>query len=356
MLRRAASLPGRILPVALTIALGSLGGVALATRRGTRAVVSTGLLLLGSSFVWIATSPAFMAYPQIVGQMVLLGLGLTTAPATESILSVLPPAKAGVGSAVNDATREAGGTLGVAVLGSVFTSLYAARLTDTSFAGLPQQAVSAGKQSVAAALGSAATLAPAGESRLLSDVQNSFMYGFHLACVVAAAVCLLGAIGARLALPGRAAIGPAPHHPADVDQADKAGRPDPGAVRHPLLQRRRPGPPHRPRRRHRHWAVPAAGGVHEDALPTPRLAAEPRRRRHRRRAHHHRHPAPARQDGGHTWYAISGHHSGLPGDNGTGYYYDGQNTSGGPNYMARVTIDATNGLGNWTNIVHTAAV
>lgn len=90
MLRRAASLPGRILPVALTIALGSLGGVALATRRGTRAVVSTGLLLLGSSFVWIATSPAFMAYPQIVGQMVLLGLGLTTAPATESILSVLP--------------------------------------------------------------------------------------------------------------------------------------------------------------------------------------------------------------------------------------------------------------------------
>lgn len=82
----------RILPVALTIALGSLGGVALATRRGTRAVVSTGLLLLGSSFVWIATSPAFMAYPQIVGQMVLLGLGLglTTAPATESILSVLP--------------------------------------------------------------------------------------------------------------------------------------------------------------------------------------------------------------------------------------------------------------------------
>ncbi|OIJ85746.1 hypothetical protein BIV25_42955 [Streptomyces sp. MUSC 14] len=61
-------------------------------------------------------------------------------------------------------------------------------------------------------------------------------------------------------------------------------------------------------------------------------------------------------DGGHSWYAISGYHSGLPGDNGTGYYYDGPNTSGGPNYMARVTIDATNNLGNWTNIVHTAAV
>src|SRR6478752_7178022 len=109
----------RILPVAMTIALGSVVGVALATRIGTRAVVVTGLLFLGVAFGWIALSPTFMSYNQIVGQMVFigLGLGLTSAPATESILSVLPPAKAGVGSAVNDATREAGGTLGVAVLG-----------------------------------------------------------------------------------------------------------------------------------------------------------------------------------------------------------------------------------------------
>src|SRR5664279_3040720 len=93
----------------------------------------------------------------IVGQMVLmgLGLGLTTAPATESILSVLPPAKAGVGSAVNDATREVGGTLGVAILGSVFTSLYAHHLTSTAFHNLPSRAVSAAQNSVAAALSTA---------------------------------------------------------------------------------------------------------------------------------------------------------------------------------------------------------
>ena len=89
----------RILPVAITIALGSVLGVALAARIGTRAVVMTGLLLLGSSFAWISLSPTFMPYTEIVGQMVLMGLGLgaTTAPATESILSVLPAAKAGVG-------------------------------------------------------------------------------------------------------------------------------------------------------------------------------------------------------------------------------------------------------------------
>ncbi|MCG6494194.1 MFS transporter [Kitasatospora sp. A2-31] len=193
----------RVLPVALTIALGSLGGVALATRVGTRAVVTAGLALLGTSFAWIAASSTFAPYPQVVGQMVLLGLGLglTTAPATESILSVLPPAKAGVGSAVNDATREAGGTLGVAVLGSVFTSLYASRLADGPFAGLPSRTADAARSSVASALGTAASL---GREDLLTAVRTSFMDAFHLACLVGAGVCLIGAVVARLALPGRA--------------------------------------------------------------------------------------------------------------------------------------------------------
>jgi EmrB/QacA subfamily drug resistance transporter len=196
----------RILPVAITIAIGSVTGVILAGRIGTRAVVTTGLLLLGSSFGWIALSATFVPYDRIVGQMVLmgLGLGLTTAPATESILSVLPAAKAGVGSAVNDATREAGGTLGVAVLGSIFTSLYAGHLGATAgFRHLPSHVVAAAQNSVAAALATVAH-APHGapQRQLLDGVHTSFMSGFHIACIVGAAVCVVGAGGALL-LPGR---------------------------------------------------------------------------------------------------------------------------------------------------------
>jgi EmrB/QacA subfamily drug resistance transporter len=194
----------RILPVAITIALGSVIGVALASRIGTRVVVMTGLLLLGASFGWISVSPTFMSYGQIVGQMVLMGfgLGMTTAPATESILSVLPPAKAGVGSAINDATREAGGTMGVAVLGSIFTSLYASHLGDTAFGQLSGSAVDVAKNSIAGALHVVGS-APAGaQSGLLDGVQTSFVTGFHVACVVAAAICLVGALAAS-ALPGR---------------------------------------------------------------------------------------------------------------------------------------------------------
>lgn len=195
----------RILPVALTIALGSVAGVALAGRIGTRAVVVTGLVTLGTSFGWIALSPAFVSYGQIVGQMVLMGtgLGLTTAPATESILSVLPAAKAGVGSAVNDATREAGGTLGVAVLGSIFTSLYVDRLGGSAFGALPLPDRQASEESIAAALQTAGGAGGETRQALLDSLQGSFMSGFHVACVVAAGVCLAGAVGA-LALPGRA--------------------------------------------------------------------------------------------------------------------------------------------------------
>jgi EmrB/QacA subfamily drug resistance transporter len=197
----------RILPVALTIAVGSVLGARLANRVGTRVLVVAGLLLLGSAFAWIATSPTYTSYGVIVGQMVIMGtgLGLTTAPATESILNVLPPAKAGVGSAVNDATREAGGTLGVAVIGSVFTSIYSNHLSGTSITSLPHDVATAARNSVGAALTAAGRAPSPLGSQLIADINASFMSGMHAACLVAAGVCWLGATGALL-LPGRRAV------------------------------------------------------------------------------------------------------------------------------------------------------
>ncbi|MHB8340909.1 MAG: MFS transporter, partial [Mycobacteriales bacterium] len=196
----------RILPVAVTIALGSIGGARLAGRVGTRAVVASGLVLFGAAFAWISVSATHEPYLAIAAQMVVMGtgLGLTTAPATESILSVLPPAKAGVGSAINDATREAGGTFGVAVIGSVYSSSYVHRLAGTSVAHLPHHLAVLARSSVGAGLAIAGR-APAPAARLLTEaVTGSFMGGLHVACVVAAGVCWLGALGA-LALPGRGA-------------------------------------------------------------------------------------------------------------------------------------------------------
>jgi EmrB/QacA subfamily drug resistance transporter len=214
----------RILPVALSIGAASVIGANLATRVGTRRIVAIGLTLLGGSFLWISQIGQATPYSVVIVQMVMMGtgLGLTTAPATESILSVLPPAKAGVGSAVNDATREVGGTLGVAIIGSVYTTLYASGLLHSGAGHLPPTALHTAQSSVGAGYAVAARVPAELHLPVLHSVQNAFMTGLHAGCLVAAGVCVVGVIGA-MALPGarrtRAAV------------ADTRLVPDPAPVR-----------------------------------------------------------------------------------------------------------------------------
>ncbi|GBE65358.1 MFS transporter [Mycobacterium sp. MFM001] len=190
----------RILPVALSIAVGSLVGGMLAPRVGTRAVVVTGLISFGTAMAWIAGSAEADTpyWTTIVLQMLLMGLGmgLIATPATESIMLVLPPARAGIGSAVNDATRELGSTMGVAVVGSVFSSIFGARLLDTAFTATGKAAEAA--ESVPVAFGIAA-----GNPNLLAAAQDAFLSGLAVACTVVAGLCYAAALAGMVALPGR---------------------------------------------------------------------------------------------------------------------------------------------------------
>ena len=144
----------RLLPVASFVAISSIVGAKLAVRLGTKLIVASGLFSMAAFYLWVSTSSATTGYGTIAAQMVVLGtgMGLTSAPATEAIMGVVPKAKAGVGSAVNDATRLLGGTLGVAVIGSVYASLYASRLTSALPAGLPAAVGRTAHASVGAAL------------------------------------------------------------------------------------------------------------------------------------------------------------------------------------------------------------
>jgi EmrB/QacA subfamily drug resistance transporter len=194
----------RILPVALCVAVGSIAGTLLVVRLGNTLVVTTGLLSLSAAYAWVSTASGSTSYREIAGQMVLLGLGmgLTSAPATESIMGAVQTDKAGIGSAVNDATREVGGTLGVAVIGSVFASLYATQVEGLRGA-VPAEAAEAAGQSVGAAFTVAAQL-PAGPAQLVrAAAEQGFFDGLAAGCLVASAVALAGAVVAALALPAR---------------------------------------------------------------------------------------------------------------------------------------------------------
>jgi len=197
----------RLLPVASCVAIFSILGARLAVRLGTKLVVASGLLAMSVFYLWVATASATTGYGTIAAQMVVLGtgMGLTSAPATDAIMGVVPKAKAGVGSAVNDATRLLGGTLGVAVIGSVYASLYASRLATVLPIGLPATVVRAAHASVGAGLTAAGRLASAGHPALASGVHDAagtaFFHGFHAANYLAAGVAAAGAVMALALLP-----------------------------------------------------------------------------------------------------------------------------------------------------------
>ena len=190
----------RLLPVALSTGTAAVVGTILAVRIGNKAVVASGLGLAAIMFAWTSQVDGDTPYLEIAAQMVLLGtgMGFTSAPATESIMGAVPEANAGVGSGVNDTTRELGGTLGVAVIGSVFASLYASGVDR-----LPASVPGAASDSIGAAFAVAEQVGGA-PGALIRDVAGSGFYdGLEAGCLVAAGVCLVGAIMVATMLPSR---------------------------------------------------------------------------------------------------------------------------------------------------------
>jgi hypothetical protein len=135
------------------------------------------------------------------------GMGLTQAPATEAIMGAVPKEKAGVGSAVNDATRLFGGTLGVAVIGSVAASLYTSRLTATLPAGLPARAITTARGSVGGAVIAAQHASQTGLTQLGSRLKDAailaFLHSLAGGCLAASGIAAVGALVAIFLLPAR---------------------------------------------------------------------------------------------------------------------------------------------------------
>jgi AcrR family transcriptional regulator len=159
----------------------------IAARLGTRITVALGMTGIAAGLSTMLLADAASGYAPVALSQVLLSLGLGTAmaPATASVMSVLPLDKAGVGSAVNDAVRMVGGALGVAVLGSVLSSGYR---------GGMEGAPAAARDSLGAALSS-------GDPALARLATDSFVSGMHTTAIVAAAVALAGAVLAAAYLP-----------------------------------------------------------------------------------------------------------------------------------------------------------
>ena len=176
-------------------------------RFGNKAVVAFGLSLVALSLFTFLTLDAGSSALHVILVSVIMGIGMgnVMAPATESIMGSLPRAKAGVGSAMNDTTRQVGGAVGVAVLGSLLASHYTPTITSELSGRVPAPLVNAASNSVGRAVSVANTrIAAPWRTEIIAAAQHSFVGGMHIASIVAALIVLVAVAGVLIWLPARA--------------------------------------------------------------------------------------------------------------------------------------------------------
>lgn len=179
-------------PVAVGLMVTSPQAHTFVARWGTTKVVVVGLLICSGVMVCYGIEPIISS---VVGGIIVrgifgVGLALTATPATESIMGALPRDRAGVGSAVNDTTRQIGGALGVAVIGSLFAWSYRSSLSDLS--GLPANVAADAQNSIGKAIEAAKNLPPAEATSLLDNAKQAYVSGMRVG-VWTCAVILVGA-------------------------------------------------------------------------------------------------------------------------------------------------------------------
>jgi EmrB/QacA subfamily drug resistance transporter len=202
----------RMVPIAIGLILASRLSVALTAHLGTKLVVAGGLAIVAVALgAFTAVDANTEYYWRVIGALSLMGvgMGLAMAPATEAIMGSLPKAKAGIGSAMNDVVRELGGTLGVAVLGSVVSTTYASGI-DGATSGLPHGAAEAASDSVGGAHEVAAQMGGGAGAELIAIADQSFIDAITTAASIAAGVAVLGVLLAVAFLPARPRPEPTP--------------------------------------------------------------------------------------------------------------------------------------------------
>ena len=200
----------RMAPMSIVMLIVAPNAPRLVERFGTKVVVGTGLLLAALGVFVVSMVPTSNGYPVLLGGICTLamGMGFVMAPATESIMGSLPRDKAGVGSAMNDTTRQMGGALGVAVIGSILAAVYRPAVdSQMAAAGVPSEVIATAQESVAGAVLRAANtpgLTPEMAAQIRDIGIQEYVNGIHVAMKIGAVVLLLAAFIVFKWLPARA--------------------------------------------------------------------------------------------------------------------------------------------------------
>lgn len=195
-----------ILPLAMTLTFVTSRSARVARRLGTRRTVALGVALTGTAFLYMAlvyrVDTTYFPLVLIAQVLQATGIGLAISPATTAIMSSVPLTQAGVGSAMNDTNRQLGGALGIAIFGTIGTSLYLRGVAplQTSLSAEAYHQVAAG---LATALSPVTQnlINPSLRSNVIQITQAAFMVGMRQAFMIGAGIMYGSALFALRVLP-----------------------------------------------------------------------------------------------------------------------------------------------------------
>jgi len=195
---------GRVAPIALAIMIAAPTSGRLVAKLGNKVMVFVGMTIVAGGLFLLSRATLSSGYGLVAVGLPVLGFGMGAAmtPATESIMGSLPLGKAGVGSAMNDTTRQIGGALGVAVLGSIMTSVYQSQIAPALHL-LPAAAAAAAKGSVGAAIVIGNRIGGAAGQALADAARTSFIHAMDRGLLAGAIVAMAGALVSLIWLPSR---------------------------------------------------------------------------------------------------------------------------------------------------------
>jgi Na+/melibiose symporter-like transporter len=184
----------RLMPIAMIMLVVAPFTPRLSARFGAHRVVAFGMLLIATGLLLFSGLSTHTSYAYVILCVIPLtaGIAMTMSPMTASIMMAVPARRAGAGSAMNDASRELGAALGIAVLGSIAASRYNARIAHL-LGGLSRSDRASAGSSIAGALHVAGTLHGAARTALVNGAHDSFVGGLHLAVIVGAALAIVSA-------------------------------------------------------------------------------------------------------------------------------------------------------------------
>ena len=205
----------RVAPIAAVLLVVAPASTMIVRRVGTKLVVFGGLVLVALSLALLARVTAADTYADVVGRFFMLGIGvgLTFAPCTDSVMGSVPAARAGVASATNGTALQTGGALGVAVLGSLLSGRYQADLAPVlGRYPVPKSALHVINGSLGGAQEVAHRVGGSVGAVLSAVARSSFLSGMGLAMRVGAVVVGAAAVAVVAVLPAR----PDPGNPAEA--------------------------------------------------------------------------------------------------------------------------------------------